>query len=60
MALKEAKRFCNELTKSVKKAYFRKVTATGAYPGTFEGRAGFLKLGHKALTVLNVKVKCRP
>ena len=27
MTLKEAKRFCNKLTKSVKKAYFRKVTA---------------------------------
>ena len=29
MALNEAKRFCNKLTKSVKKAYFRKVTSKG-------------------------------
>ena len=29
MALKEAKKFCNKLTKSVKKAYFRKVTGKG-------------------------------
>ena len=26
LALKETKKFCNKLTKSVKKAYFRKVT----------------------------------
>ena len=29
LALKEAKTFCNKLTKSVKKAYFRKVTERG-------------------------------
>ena len=29
LALKEAKKFCNKLTKSVKKAYFRKVTGKG-------------------------------
>ena len=29
MALKEAKKFCNKLPKSVKKAYFRKVTGKG-------------------------------
>ena len=29
MALKETKKFCNKLTKSVKKAYFRKVTEKG-------------------------------
>ena len=29
MALKEAKKFCNKLTKSVKKAYSRKVTGKG-------------------------------
>ena len=29
LAFKEAKKFCNKLTKSVKKAYFRKVTRKG-------------------------------
>ena len=29
LAFKEAKKFCNKLTKSVKKAYFRKVTGKG-------------------------------
>ena len=29
LALKEAKKFCNKLTKSVKKSYFRKVTGKG-------------------------------
>ena len=29
LALKEAKKFCNKLTQSVKKSYFRKVTGKG-------------------------------
>ena len=29
LALKKVKKFCNKLTKSVKKAYFRKVTGKG-------------------------------
>ena len=29
LSLKETKTFCNKLTKSIKKAYFRKVTGKG-------------------------------
>ena len=32
---------------------------SGSYPGIFEGRGGFCKLGHKSLTVLRDKVKYR-
>ena len=44
----------------LKSATFEKrLLYTGAYPGIFEGRGGFCRLGHKFLTVLKGKFKCK-